>query len=47
MLVGKAMLAKILRDNEIDPLGQRLDVSKPMPHSLDYFGLEFELTPRA
>jgi cytochrome P450 len=46
LFVGKAMLATILRDHAIKPLGSRLDPDKPMPHMLDFFSLQFELEPR-
>ncbi len=45
-LVGKAMLAAILRDNEVDYQGPALEAGKPLPRSLDYFSLKFTLTPR-
>jgi cytochrome P450 len=46
MLVGRAMLAAILRDNEVEyRSGPGLAAGKPLPYSLDFFGLRFELTP--
>jgi cytochrome P450 len=45
-VVGKAMLAELLRGREIRLLEPRLDAAKPLPKSLDYFGLRFELNPQ-
>jgi hypothetical protein len=45
MLVGKAMLATLLRDYEVALLEPELDPGKRLPHSLDYFSLHFELRP--
>jgi cytochrome P450 len=48
LLVGKAMLAVLLRDHELDyEAGPLLDAGKPLPYSLDFFSLRFALTPRA
>jgi cytochrome P450 len=46
MLVGKAMLGTIVRDNEVAYQGPSLEAGKPLPHSLDYFSLKFTLTSR-
>jgi Cytochrome P450 len=45
-LVGKAVIANLLRSNEVAYKGPSLEPGKPLPHSLDYFGLKFTLTPR-
>jgi Cytochrome P450 len=43
LLVGTTMLAGLLRDRSPRLIEPRLDPFEPMPHSLDYFGLRFEL----
>jgi hypothetical protein len=44
LFVGKAMLAALLRPGaEVRLLSQRLDPTKPLPHTLDFFGLRFSL----
>ena len=45
LLVGKAMLATVLRGSEVELLEPSLDPSKRLPHSLDFFSLRFELRP--
>ena len=47
LLVGKAILATVLRDREPKLISPTLDSAKPLPHSLDYFSLRFELAPAA
>ena len=47
LLVGKAMLATVLRGFEVRLVAPALDPGRPVPHSLDYFGLRFELERRA
>jgi hypothetical protein len=42
LLVGKAMLASVL-GRGVHLVQPRLDPEKPLPHSLDYFGLRFSL----
>jgi Cytochrome P450 len=44
MLVGKAMLASLLRARTVRLEAPALDPLKPMPHALDYFGLRFSLS---
>lgn len=47
MFVGQAILGALLHDNEIEPAGgPSLVAGKPLPYSLDYFGLKFTLVPR-
>ncbi len=46
LLVGREMLGTMLRDHEVELREPELDASKALPHSLDYFSLRFELTPR-
>lgn len=47
LLVGKAMLASILSTHELSyEGGPLLEAGKPLPYSLDFFGLRFELSPR-
>jgi hypothetical protein len=42
LLVGKAMIAPVLARG-VQLLEPRLDPEKPLPHSLDFFSLKFEL----
>jgi hypothetical protein len=37
------MLCELLRRSEVRLLEPSLDPSKPLPHSLDYFGLKFSV----
>ena len=46
LTVGRAMLAEALRTHDVRTTGPTLDPAQPMPRSLDYFSLKFELTPR-
>jgi hypothetical protein len=46
LLVGKAMLGVLLRERDPRLTAPSLDTSKPLPHSLDFFALQFELPPR-
>jgi hypothetical protein len=46
LLVGREMLATVLREREVTLLEPSLDAGKPLPHSLDYFSLRFELRTR-
>jgi hypothetical protein len=46
LLVGKAMLATVLRDRRVELLQPSLDAAKPMPKMLDFFELRFTLAPR-
>jgi cytochrome P450 len=43
LLVGRTMLAAVLRAHTVRLSAPRLDPAKPLPYSLDYFGLKFEL----
>jgi cytochrome P450 len=43
LLVGRTMLCELLRRSEVRLLEPSLDPSKPLPHSLDYFGLKFSV----
>jgi cytochrome P450 len=44
LFIGKAVLAKLLRDHRVELLSPRLDPARPLPHMLDYFGLRFRIT---
>jgi cytochrome P450 len=46
LLVGKAMLTAVLGDRELRLIEPSLDSEKPLPKSLDYFGLRVELAAR-
>jgi cytochrome P450 len=44
LLVGRSMLASVLRTRTVQLLGPRVDPSKRLPHSFDFFALRFELS---
>ena len=44
--IGKAVVAKLLRDHRVELLSPRLDPARPLPHMLDYFGIRFRLSWR-
>jgi len=44
LLVGRTMLETVLRGRTVTLLSPELDPRKPMPYSLDYFALRFELS---
>ena len=46
-LVGKAMIAAILREHDVAYRGPSLEAGKPLPHSLDFFSLKVTLSPRS
>jgi cytochrome P450 len=46
LFVGTAMLGTVLRDRDVRLLEPSLDATKALPHSLDFFGLKFELDSR-
>jgi cytochrome P450 len=46
LLVGRAMLGTVLRERSVRLLAPAIDRSKPLPHSLDYFGLRFDLNQK-
>jgi cytochrome P450 len=41
LLVGRTILATLLRERDVKLLAPSLDPAKPLPHSLDYFSLRF------
>jgi cytochrome P450 len=43
LLLGKAVLATVLRGRELELTSTSLDPAKPLPHMLDYFGLRFRI----
>ncbi len=45
LLVGRTMLATLLRDRTVTLLAPELHRSDSLPYSLDYFGLRFALAP--
>jgi cytochrome P450 len=42
--IGKAVLAKLLRDLRVELLSPRLAPAQPLPHMLDYFGVRFRIS---
>jgi cytochrome P450 len=44
LLIGKAVLATLLRERRVEPISPRLDPARSLPHMLDYFGIRFRLT---
>jgi cytochrome P450 len=44
LVVGKAMLGAVFREREVRVVEPQLDPAKPLPKSLDYFGVRFELS---
>jgi cytochrome P450 len=46
LLVGRAMVGTVLGAGAVELLEPSLDPGKPLPHSLDYFGLKFRLPAR-
>jgi hypothetical protein len=46
LLVGRTMLGAVLRSREVELLEPSIDPAKPLPYSLDYFGLKFRLIAR-
>jgi cytochrome P450 len=46
LFVGKAMLATLLRDRDVNLLQPKLDSARPLPHMLDFFELRFQLENR-
>jgi cytochrome P450 len=44
LLVGRTMLATLLRERDVQLLAPSLDPAKPLPHSLDYFSLRFSFS---
>jgi cytochrome P450 len=43
LLVGRTMLASVLRSHTVRLISPQLDPAKPLPRSLDYFGVRLEL----
>jgi cytochrome P450 len=44
LLIGKAVLATVLRERRVELLSPRLDPARPLPHMVDYFGIRFRLS---
>jgi hypothetical protein len=44
--VGRAMLGTVLGEHHVQLVAPSLDANKTLPHTLDYFSLKFELSPR-
>lgn len=43
LLLGKAALAAVLREHEVELVAPALDPTRPMPHMLDYFGIRLRV----
>jgi cytochrome P450 len=43
LFVGKAMLGTVLRDHDVRPVQPKLDLTQPLPPSLDFFGIRVEV----
>ena len=43
LLLGKAVLATVLRSGAVELAAPSLDPGRPLPHMLDFFALRFEL----
>jgi cytochrome P450 len=43
LLIGKAVLATLLRERRVELLSPPLDAARPLPHMVDYFGIRFRL----
>jgi cytochrome P450 len=46
LLTGRTMLSELLGTHEVELREPSLDLGKPLPNSLDFFAIKFELTPR-
>jgi cytochrome P450 len=44
LLIGKTVLATLLRERRVELLSPRLDPARPLPHMVDYFGIRFRLS---
>jgi len=47
LFVGQAMLETLLRDREVRLLELALDPARPLPTTLDFFSLRFQIAARA
>jgi cytochrome P450 len=43
LLLGRALLARVLRERRVALVGSRLDPDRPLPHMVDFFGLRLAL----
>jgi cytochrome P450 len=46
LLLGKGVLATVMGERGVEPVSERIDPERPLPHMLDFFGLRFALSPR-
>ena len=46
LFLGKAVLATLFREREVELRSPSLDPVEPLPHMLDYFGIRLRLAPR-
>jgi len=44
LLLGRALLGRVLRERRVALVGSGLDPDRPLPHMVDFFGLRFRLT---
>jgi hypothetical protein len=42
--IGKAVLAKLLRERRVELISPRLDPARPLPHMLDHFGIRLRIS---
>ena len=47
LFLGKALIAAVLAEREVQLKSPRLDPDRPLPHMLDFFGIRVELRPPA
>jgi hypothetical protein len=43
-VIGKAVLATVLRERRLELLNPRLDPARPLPHMVDHFGIRLRLS---
>lgn len=47
LLVGSAMLQRVLAEHDLELDGASLEPEQPLPHALDFFSLRLQLRPRS
>ncbi|NBQ43706.1 MAG: cytochrome P450, partial [Mycobacteriaceae bacterium] len=46
VFLGVGVMANLLKSGELSVSGVRLDPGKPLPHTVDLYGLQVRVTPR-